>query len=74
MAFQYGRQDQWVNSSFPNLELNVFTDLLCLITLCDSNGLRRAHTGFACCVFNNNHDQQINQNNITAKKHHLNVT
>ncbi len=28
MAFQHGRQDQWVNSLFPDLELNDFTDLL----------------------------------------------
>lgn len=28
MAFQYGRRDQWVNSSFPNLELDILADLI----------------------------------------------
>lgn len=75
MAFQYGRQDQWVNSSFPNLELNILTDLLHLIVSWnDSYGLREAHKGFACCDFNNNHNHQDNKTVLlpkTSPKCHL---
>lgn len=75
MAFQYGRQGQWVNSSFPNLELNILTDLLHLIvSWSDSYGLRRARTGFACCVFNNSYDHKDNKTILlpeTSPKCHL---
>lgn len=36
--------------------------------------LKRDHTGFACCVFNNNHNQQVNQTILlpkTSPKCHL---